>query len=252
MQLQATALAINYVIFEKDKNVWHNNGGKDYSVRLFYPVKDPNAPEIPEFVEQIIQCETTYNSWTLMHRFNKCYDLLNCININDENNVAWIYIWLKYSNLRQLTWQKNYNTKPREVSSSQLRLTELMTRKFIDLSNNNKNNSSDFWKPDIIVRMLLSLLGKGANEGDGQRVRDDILKIQQKNHMHGNFYEQWHQKLHNNSTPDDIIICEAVLNFLKNGGKSKNDYWSVLNKNGITSERLASFERKISKFSTFN
>jgi alpha-glucan,water dikinase len=31
----------------------------------------------------------------------------------------------------------------------------------------------------------------------------------------GHFYEQWHQKLHNNTTPDDIGICEALLGFLK-------------------------------------
>ena len=28
-----------------------------------------------------------------------------------------------------------------------------------------------------------------------------------------NISEQWHQKLHNNTTPEDITICEAVINF---------------------------------------
>jgi len=192
-----------------------------------------------------VECETTYNSWTLMHRYNKCFDMLNQVDVYDVNNLAWIYIWIKYSNLRQLTWQKNYNTKPRELSSSQLRLTEQITKIYIDTKSKSQDYA-DFWKPHIISRMLLSLIGKGASENDGQRIRDDILKIQQKNNLHGNFFEQWHQKLHNNSTPDDIVICEAVLNFLKNGGKSKDDYWSVLHKNGISKERLAGFERKIS------
>jgi alpha-glucan,water dikinase len=52
--------------------------------------------------------------------------------------------------------------------------------------------------------------------------------------------------LHNNTTPDDIPICEALLAFLKSGG-DKAKYWEVLTKNGIDSARLASFERSITK-----
>jgi alpha-glucan,water dikinase len=50
--------------------------------------------------------------------------------------------------------------------------------------------------------------------------------------------------LHNNTTPDDIYICEALLAYLKSGG-DVSKYWEVLSKNGITKERLASYERKI-------
>jgi alpha-glucan,water dikinase len=115
-----------------------------------------------------------------------------------------------------------------------------------------EKNTEDFIRPGLLLRLMLFNLGKGANEADGQRVRDDILKIQQKNNLHGNFYEQWHQKLHNNSTPDDIFICEGVLNFLKNGGKDLEDFWGTLRKHNITKERLANFERKISKHIDIN
>ena len=60
------------------------------------------------------------------------------------------------------------------------------------------------------------MLGKGT--GNGQQIRDYILVIMHKFNLPRKgkyFYEQWHQKLHNNSTPDDIIICEALLSFLK-------------------------------------
>ena len=57
------------------------------------------------------------------------------------------------------------------------------------------------------------------------------------------FYEEWHQKLHNNTTPDDIPICEAVIEFLKTNDISV--YWNHLEKNGINRERLASYERAI-------
>ncbi len=56
--------------------------------------------------------------------------------------------------------------------------------------------------------------------------------------------EQWHQKLHNNTTPDDVVICEAYLAFLYEGG-NQDAYWRVLKQGGVTRERLASFERAI-------
>ena len=50
--------------------------------------------------------------------------------------------------------------------------------------------------------------------------------------------------MHNNTTPDDIPICEALLAYLKSGG-NMSKYWEVLNGAKITKERLASYERKI-------
>jgi len=97
-----------------------------------------------------------------------------------------------------------------------------------------------------MLRSMLALIGKGA--GNGQRVRDDILHIMHKHKIPekaGHFYEQWHQKLHNNTTPDDIYICEGLLAYLKSGDLGK--YWHVLNSNGVTRERLASYERKITE-----
>jgi alpha-glucan,water dikinase len=39
--------------------------------------------------------------------------------------------------------------------------------------------------------------------------------------------EEWHQKLHNNTTPDDVPICEAYLAFLEGNG-NLGAYWRVL------------------------
>ena len=52
--------------------------------------------------------------------------------------------------------------------------------------------------------------------------------------------------MHNNTTPDDIGICEALLAYLRSGGQI-NVYWNTLKEHGITRERLASFERKITE-----
>jgi alpha-glucan,water dikinase len=68
------------------------------------------------------------------------------------------------------------------------------------------------------VRMMLGCVGRG---GDGQKIRDEILHIMHRNHISerkGSWMEEWHQKLHNNTTPDDVPICEAYLAFLQANG----------------------------------
>ena len=43
--------------------------------------------------------------------------------------------------------------------------------------------------------------------------------------------QEWHQKLHNNTTPDDVPICEAYIAFLQSNG-NKQSYWRVLSDAG--------------------
>lgn len=91
---------------------------------------------------------------------------------------------------------------------------------------------------------MLTTVGRGGN---AQAVRDEILNIMHRNKIPeraGTWMEQWHQKLHNNTTPDDVVICEAYLAFLYEGG-NLDAYWRVLKQGGVTRERLASFERAI-------
>ena len=182
-----------------------------------------------------------------MHRYFRCRDILkDKTDLNNPDVAIVLMVWLRYSFIRQLTWQKRYNTKPRELQHAQVCLTEEISTQyknslsipFTALSTKGMLTSSD------ILRQMLGLVGKGS--GNGQRVRDEILYIMQRHHIAGNFYEQWHQKLHNNTTPDDIAICEALLTFLKSGGNIAK-YWEVLKSNGIDRNRLSSFERKITE-----
>ena len=53
-----------------------------------------------------------------MHRFNLCHDLLDEAQ-HDEDALALLFAWLRYSAIRQLDWQRRYNTKPRELSHAQ-------------------------------------------------------------------------------------------------------------------------------------
>ncbi len=39
--------------------------------------------------------------------------------------------------------------------------------------------------------------------------------------------EEWHQKLHNNTSPDDVIICQALLDYI-DAGIDISAYWATL------------------------
>lgn len=56
--------------------------------------------------------------------------------------------------------------------------------------------------------------------------------------------EEWHQKLHNNTSPDDVVICQALIDYIKSDFDI-SVYWETLNRNGITKERLLSYDRAI-------
>jgi alpha-glucan,water dikinase len=239
-------IGLNYVFYLPTKNKWYNNNNKDYSIKLKTLKSNLKRSDMhtPEFVDEIIKCEMEYGSWTLMHRYNKCLDLINSFDL-EESNLLWIYIWLRFSYLKVLDWQRSFNTKPRELAYSMSRLTSDITYKFSQILKSNKENPAFVLSSDILLRMCLSLLGKGT--GDGQKIRDEILQILHKHHIketNDHFYEQWHQKLHNNTTPDDIVICEALLAYLKSNG-DLSTYWKILNKGRVTKERLAAFERRI-------
>ena len=52
------------------------------------------------------------------------------------------------------------------------------------------------------------------------------------------FIEEWHQKLHTNCAPDDIIIADAYIKFLQSG--NIDDYWNHLKGNGLSWEYMCS------------
>ncbi len=228
-------MGLQFVLKKADSNQWLRCRGDNF----FVPVRvDYNqhagvgSPELTAIAQEIIQAEMARNSWTLMHRFNLCHDLLDRIN-GSVDGLALLFVWLRYSALRQLTWQRNYNTKPRELSHAEDRLTQKLAQLY---------NQQPESRP--LVRLMLSTVGPG---GEGQRIRDEILQIMHRHHIKevaGHFLEEWHQKLHNNTTPDDIVICDAYLEFLYSNGNIER-FYQKLQEGGVTRQRLESFERPI-------
>lgn len=65
----------------------------------------PLGKKLGEIVYDIIQCETVYESWTLMHRYFRCRDILrDQTDLNNPDFAIVLLVWLRYSFLRQLTW----------------------------------------------------------------------------------------------------------------------------------------------------
>ena len=247
--------SINFVLTEKNKNIWHSIYGKDTIITLCpepVSVGGVNGQfaglprgKVGQLAEDILNFEVYSSSMTLMHRYFKARDMFKSPNceVTNRDHIAYFYVWLRYSFMRQLDWQRRYNTKPRELQHAQQCLIEEMSHQ-LRVALESPQNSDEFLSSADLIRAMFSFIGKGS--GNGQQVRDEILHIMHRHKIKetaGHFYEEWHQKLHNNTTPDDIFICEALLAFLRSG--NLGDYWNHLNKNGITRERLASYDRKI-------
>ncbi len=279
IDLRAGFRFLDFVLFFPAEGSWDNNLGKNYRIELpepagpaaagrmgagpggaihpeeevhpaaglpaagrpekMVPGPKPRPAAIEILAGEIIGKEMSPNSWTLMHRFNLCYDLLDRIGENDLEGLALIYVWLRFSALRQLDWQRNYNTKPRELGHSLDRLSTKLAARYRGAPGERG-----------MIRLIMGTLGRGS---DAQRVRDEVLAIMHRHHIKevsGHFMEEWHQKLHNNTTPDDIVICEAYLDFLRSDG-DLDVFYRRLKDGGVTKARLEGYERPIKSHPDF-
>jgi len=197
-----------------------------------------NPPQGSAVSQAIFDFESK-GSTTLMHRYHTACDLLDAAppGAAGRDTVNIIFIWLRFSQIRQLSWQRHYNTKPKELSHASERLNKMIAWRWKNAAAEDKE----------VYRLMLGTVGRGGSGGDGQAIRDEILHIMHRHKLpecKGTFMEEWHQKLHNNSTPDDIIICQAYLAYLHSNGNLA-EFWRVINENGITRETLAKYERAI-------
>ena len=239
---------INFVFHNLSNEKWFNNHGSNYRIILVPSEKKKNNNNseinIPECIVDGMNCEATAGSWCLMFRYQKIRDAIYQIDLDDSNECIWIYLWLRYSFKKLLDWQRHYNTPPKDLQWSMHCLTFEITKRLSDMFKQNKVDDTFIIPSSVFLRESLVMCGKGRS--NGQVIRDEILNIFHKfkiSEKIDSFYEQWHQKLHNNTTPDDIVICQALVNFLRTNNMA--EYHNTLKYGGVTKERLESFERKI-------
>ncbi|XP_011655614.1 alpha-glucan water dikinase, chloroplastic isoform X2 [Cucumis sativus] len=217
---------------------WIKNKGSDFYVAFaIQPKKVRKVTEggkgtAKSLLDNIAELESEAEK-SFMHRFNIAADLVDQAKDAGELGLAGILVWMRFMATRQLIWNKNYNVKPREISKAQDRLTDLL-----------ENIYANHPQYREILRMIMSTVGRGGEGDVGQRIRDEILVIQRNNDCKGGMMEEWHQKLHNNTSPDDVVICQALIDYI-NSDFDIGVYWKTLNENGITKERLLSYDRAI-------
>lgn len=102
----------------------------------------------------------------------------------------------------------------------------------------------------LFSRLSLATLPRGGGNGDDIRMgilhvmRDNGIREGHRPGIECNFLESWHQKLHTNTTPEDVTICEAYLAFLASG--DMGEFWRVAWENGrITPESLAAMDHPV-------
>lgn len=123
------------------------NGNSNFTVTFDSPMDS--------LLEKIIRAETGA-WWTLMHRCKLCSSLMTKAleGKQPEADLSKLYVWMRLSALKQLTWQRNYNTKPRELSAAQAALTS----KF-----------ADFYKLDPTLRPIMQVRQSPLVLGRGNR-----------------------------------------------------------------------------------
>ncbi|KAK9060237.1 hypothetical protein SSX86_020941 [Deinandra increscens subsp. villosa] len=224
-----------FVLFSGNK--WIKNNGSDFYVEFIAPkkaIKDAGDGKgtAKALLDKIAGRESEAQK-SFMHRFNIAADLIEEAKDTGELGLAAILVWMRFMATRQLIWNKNYNVKPREISRAQDRLTDLLQNVYVNYPQYNE-----------LLRMIMSTVGRGGEGDVGQRIRDEILVVQRNNNCAGGMMEEWHQKLHNNTSPDDVVICQALIDYIKSDFDI-GVYWNTLNTNGITKERLLSYDRAI-------
>ncbi|CAE8626465.1 unnamed protein product [Polarella glacialis] len=204
---------------------------------------DPHSMPPPTSVEEDSKAELKEivafegrGAVTLCERFQLAQKLLE--RAPEGSAAPWtVLVWLRFSAARQLTWQRKSNTRPFLLSQAAEALSQLLAQRLAGA----KGERRQLW------RLLLVTVPRGGSGDQGQAIRDDILTIMGRWELKkrkGDFMEQWHQKLHNNTTPDDVHICEAYLLFLRSNG-DLGQFYSHLEAHGIDRERLQTFERPI-------
>ncbi|EZG66638.1 putative alpha-glucan water dikinase [Gregarina niphandrodes] len=245
--VRPVAESINFVLNHNED--WIKNvGGSDIKLRL----KQSQESGGSDLARQIIECECEWGSMTLMHRYGLVLDRINqdapkydqskkmpSAELEPTTSAghefwSWLTTWLRFSHLAWVDWQRRYNTRPAQLAHVTQELSYALAgcwRRYPDYRS---------W-----IKICVACVGRGGNQG--QRIRDQILEIMHRHKIPetaGHFYEQWHQKLHNNTTPDDIGICKAIIRYYETGG-DLGAYWHVLAENNIDKAKLASYERPI-------
>ena len=172
----------------------------------------------------------------LFRRFQLAREALGEAKALGPPGAGALLAWLRLSSTRQLPWYSGGNYQGKDMASLQEGLARAVAGLVSDPALDDASRQ--------YFRLVMAGLPRGG--GDGDAIRMGILNIMRENgikegHRPGiedRFIAQWHQKLHSNTTADDVAICEAYLHFLHTG--QWDDFWAHLwGAHGLSREDLA-------------
>ena len=172
----------------------------------------------------------------LFRRFQLAREALGDAKALGPRGAGALLAWMRLSSTRQLPWYSGGNYQGKDMASLQEGLARSVASLVADPELDPASRQ--------YFRLVMSGLPRGG--GDGDAIRMGILNIMREHgikegHRPGiedRFIAQWHQKLHSNTTVDDVAICEAYLHFLHTG--QWDDFWSHLwGAHGLSREDLA-------------
>lgn len=213
---------------------WINSGAGDFIAQI-------KRPDASDMLASALAAETTRERWSLFDRFVMAAGMVDGAAAAGPEGMAVLLTWLRLSSQRQLPWYKGSNYQSKDAAHAQKQLAQRMA----DVAARTTDPLTR-----CLARATAATLPRGGGNGDD--IRHGILNVMRDNgiregHRPGiedRFIESWHQKLHTNTTPEDVTICEAYLAFLYSG--DMGEFWRVAWERGrLTPESLASMDHPV-------
>lgn len=217
--------ALAFVLKKDGPEEWFNGPGGDFYI-AFKPMNPDGIGDL------IVDRESKSTHWSILNRMNLVCENVKAV-AESPGGLAWLYTLLRFNQIKlvPLTTQSNYQSK--DLAHTQKGVSLAFAALYA------RYPAARVW-----ARMCITIVPRGGGNGDA--IRLEILDIMRRHgikegHRPGiedKFIEEWHQKLHTNCAPDDIIIAEAYINFLGSG--NPDDYWQYLHGHGLSWEYMAS------------
>mmetsp|Transcript_10005 Transcript_10005/g.17421 ORF Transcript_10005/g.17421 Transcript_10005/m.17421 type:complete len:1079 (-) Transcript_10005:964-4200(-) len=211
---------------------WFSNGGGDFVATI-------KADGVEDVGKRVVESEGGPGG-QIFPRFALLLDLLGGAQ-TEVQVMAWIYTVARLHHIRVVKWYGGWNYQPRDLAHLEDQVSKRTSYVAVFSSNPHCRR---------LARMMVPYLSRGG--GKAEAIRLEILDIMRRHgikegHRPGiddKFLEQWHQKLHQNSSIDDVYIGEAYLHFLHTG--HQGDFWKHLwDNHQISREYLAGLPNPI-------
>jgi len=219
--------AIAFVLKKDSPEEWFNGPGGDFWVAF--------KPADPSGVGQtIVDRESKSTHWTILNRMSLVVENLKPV-AESPGGLAWLYTILRFNFIKLVPLSIGGNYQSKDLAHCQKGVSTSLSALYAKYP----GGFQQMWS-----RMMIALVPRGGGNGDA--IRLEILDIMRRHgikegHRPGiedKFIEEWHQKLHTNCAPDDIVIAEAYIKFLQSG--NKDDYWGHLKAKGLSWEYMCS------------